>query len=250
MACYHPPTLAIRSLSMSDESERRRHQRYPTDDLPGSLVFSLDADVRNISLAGMAVTTYSPFSLDQKYDVELGQEQDSVHVVAVVRWCHLTGTETNDDGDSVSVYEAGFEFEKVLSDRAQTLMKFLERHAVIDLEDRLFGRLEPRNDESVSLSSQYEFEVKTLSYSGMAIEIGFSVAVGAVFPMTISLGERSFQTPGRIANVVKADIEDKKVRYLMGVEFVEPDPAEREKLSNFIREHLAAGDPPSPTADS
>lgn len=234
---------------MSDESERRRHPRYPTDDLPGSLSFSLDADVRNISLAGMAVTTTSPFSLDQRYTVELGEGDETVEVVAVVRWCHLTGTRLDENGDSISVYEAGFEFEEVLSHRAQSLLAFLERHAVIDVEDRLFGRLEPRNGESVSLTSDYEFEVKTLSYSGMAIEIGFSVPVGSVFPMTISLGDDSFLTPGRIANVVKPDIEGKKVRFLMGVEFIETDPDEREKLVAFIRRYLETEEPPPPTDD-
>lgn len=229
-----------------NDSERRRHPRHPTDDLPGRLAFSLDADVRNISLAGMAVRTTNPFSMDQKYTVKLGADEDSVEVVAAVRWCHFIGTRIDEEGDSISLYEAGFEFEGVLSDRAQSLLHFLEEHVILDLEERLFGRMEPKDGEPVNLSSEYRFQVKTLSYGGMAIEIGYSVPVDSVFPMTIQLGDAEFETPGRIANVVKPDIEGQKVRYLMGVEFVETDPEEREKLTAFIRERLAENHFPGP----
>ena len=221
------------------DSDRRRHPRYDTDDLPGELVFSLDADVKNISLAGMAVTTRNPFTVDRVYTVQLGEAGDTVEIEATVRWCHFARTEVDEEGNSVTIYEAGFEFQEILSERAKSLLTFLEEHVVLDLEERLFGRLEPRNDRSVSLSSEYEFEVKKISNSGMLIEIGSPLPENEVFPMTIRLGGETFETPGRIASVVKPGIEGKKVRYMIGVEFVETDPRERELLGAFIRNQLA-----------
>lgn len=230
------------------DSDRRRHPRYDTEDLPGELVFSLDADVKNISLAGMAVTTRNPFTVDRVYTVQLGDQDDTVEIEATVRWCHFAKTEIDEEGDSITIYEAGFEFQEILSDRARDLLTFLEEHVVLDLEERLFGRLEPRNDRSVHLSSEYEFAVKKISNSGMLIEIGSPLPQDEVFPMTIRLGDGTFETPGRIASVVKPGIEGKRLKYHIGVEFVETDPRERELLGDFIRNQLAKGTeiPPQP----
>ena len=214
--------------------ERRRHQRHEATGLRGSLVHSLDARVLNISLAGIAVETTSQVEVGNKLAVRLARNSDELGMVATVRWCHLAGTDKA-GGEVQPVYQAGLAFDEILSDAAHNVLQFIEQAVVVDVETRLFGRVDVLEDQPITLESDHELAVKKISQSGMLIEAAIPPVVDEELSVEISLDDLPFVAQVRVVSVTRVTVESHRLRYHLGVELVGLDEGQRMRLASFIR---------------
>ncbi len=192
---------------MTEYDKPRRHRRYSTPDIPGSFVHSVDAQVLNISLAGIAVRTATQLSVGREYLFQLGQGADLIHLSGPVKWCRLSGTQKLDEGDVVPVYEAGIVLDEVFSEKAAELLQFLRRNViVVDLRPRILGRFNLASEDPATLESKEDFVVKQLSLSGMLIAAESMHEPEAVLELEIRLNEELFRSRGRIVHVGEAAI--------------------------------------------
>jgi hypothetical protein len=223
---------------MTDEASTRRHERFPAKDVRGNFSYAVHANVLNLSMGGLAVRTHTQLNIGRRYRFTLGKSRDSVELGGTVRWCRLAGTEKQDSGDIVPVYEAGIGFEEVLSDKAEELLEFLEKNIVLDLRRRIFGRFKAEGRDPVTLESESRFLVQQLSVSGMMIESEVALKPDSLFELEMQLGDNPFWSRARIVYLAEINVQDQALRYRLGVEFLGTPADQVHKLERFIRQEM------------
>ena len=222
----------------SETPERRRSRRYQVPEVHGSLVLSMDAQVLDISFSGMAFETNTRLIPHRTYSFKVGHAASSISLAGTVVWCFLKGTQRAASGEVVPVYRAGIEFDKVLSEKSHELLQFLQAKAVITLETRLFGRFRMEHSQPINLSSEADFQVKTISLSGMLIEADLDAEPEAIYQLTLDLPHGEVQLQARAAYVKRLDSVDTE-RVEIGLEFLDLDAEKHSALEQFIARELA-----------
>jgi hypothetical protein len=219
-------------------SDHRRHKRYEVRDIHGFLLFRVQVEVKNISLAGIAVETTQQLKLGRVYSLHLSNQDGGLDVQGTIRWCHLSKTRAISETESVAVYEAGIAFEDVLTEKATSLVHFLEQHVVVPLEKRIIGRFRMESLGPVDLESRYKFEVLKLSISGMLLRTQIEPSVGSAFGMEITLRGGPVPVSGRVAYVNRVGGTLQEPIAELGVEFVDVGEATRLAVTEFISNEL------------
>ena len=223
---------------MSDWDIERRKRRFETTDVRGSFAQAVDAQVLNLSLAGMALQTETQLGVGGQYTFRLGDKNDTVAIKGVVKWCRFSGSKKTGAGiDVVPVYRAGIAFDEVLSHEAEDLLSFMKRNVMVDLRQRLHGRFKAER-ASVTFESIHEFVVKTMSVSGMLMEADVFLDPEKQFDFELQLGQGKFESRGRVVHVHEGGLAGEIKVHRMGVEFASTSDEQRKILEAFIRDEL------------
>ena len=217
--------------------ERRRYLRYQPKGLEGSLVFSIEAEVTNISLSGMAVEARTPFTVGQSYSICLGSEESSLQLTALAKWCQLDHVRQAPHGRQETRYQSGFSFEDVMVGQTEAVCRFLESKVVVDVEERLTGRLDTPGAK-IHIVSETVFKIHKLSLGGMLIEAEAHSLVDSEGRVELRLNEEPLQVRIRVATSGELTVLDRRIQHLMGVEFLDLTPRDQEILESFIRTEL------------
>jgi hypothetical protein len=231
----------------------RRHTRYDVEGVDGTFLFNLEIDVKNLSVAGMAVQTTRSLSVGRRYVFTISKGDEEIRLAGRVAWCVLGGTRKTAEAESTPLYNAGIQFLDVLTSEAKGLMHLIEENAVLDLDKRIFGRFRLGAGTAVSVDAALEFEIRRISMSGMLAEVqgdaGKIATLEEVFPIEIAIGGGTFAASGRVAYVNRLPGrtgDDGRVE--LGVEFNDVTADSRKLLEEFIASVVESetGDQPAP----
>jgi hypothetical protein len=152
-----------------------------SDTSHGELVLSLHARVLDIGLAGLAIETDTRLTPQHALGMRIGTSVDELELSGKVVWCFFHGTATAPTGEQLPVYRAGIEFSDVLTPRASELIRFLEAHAVVTMETRLFGRFRLDEAGPVSVHSKAPFRITAVGANEVEVEtqLGLEPTAGA-----------------------------------------------------------------------
>lgn len=78
--------------------------------------------------------------------------------------------------------------------------------------------------------------VKELSQGGATIETSFALHLNSLHDLRLALGERTVVVKGRVVHSRISDVDQDAVRYLTGVEFVEPS----DRIATAIGQYLGS----------
>jgi len=223
---------------MTKDDNKRQQDRFSTENVHGNFSYSVEASVINLSLGGLAVRTNTQLSIGRKYRFRLGAAADTVQLTGAVRWCRMSGTEKQESGDIVPVYDAGISFDDVLTEKAEELLQFMEKNITLDLKRRIAGRFKVETSGAVVLESESEYLVKQISRSGMMIEAEVALKPETELELDMRLGRRKFTSPGRVIYLAEVAVQDETLRYRLGVEFVRTPKKQKEVLEGFIRAEM------------
>lgn len=76
--------------------------------------------------------------------------------------------------------------------------------------------------------------VKELSQGGATIETSFALHLNSLHDLRLTLGERPVVVKGRVVHCRISDVDQDAVRYLTGVEFVEPSDRIVTAIGQFL----------------
>ncbi len=220
------------------EADRRRSRRVALPDTHGSLVVSLDGHILDISVAGMAIETHSRLSPHHRISLRIAKGAELLHLEGRVVWCFLQGTRAAENGETLPVYRAGIEFSGVLADGARDLLSFLESHAIVTLETRIFGRFRIE-ESSVAVSTTADFEVRAINLHGMAVETRLLLEPGAVCHVELRLPERTLMCQARV--VSSRVLVPGRDLFEVAVEYLDLTDEDGELLREVLRRELASG---------
>lgn len=226
---------------MSNDSERRRSKRVRLPDRHGSLVVSLDGTVLDISLSGLAVETHTRLSPQRHLSLRLGDANRTLRLDGHVVWCFLHGTRETSSGELLPVYRAGIQFDDVLSGPARELIEFLEGHAIVTLETRLFGRFRLPESDAVEVSSAAEFRVVELDADGLSVETTLGLEPRSGCEVELQLDGSTLTAPTTVVEARR--LEGSEAGWRLRLRFVELDDRARETVQRFLRGALGDGPP-------
>jgi len=218
--------------------EQRRHPRFEVTEVGGSLLYSMDCRIVDISISGIKIESDRRLDIGREYSIRVSHGDDSVRVVGSVVWCVLTRVIDADKGENVPVYRAGIEFKDIMSEKAGELERFMRQNVVIHLEERLFGRFKFNPQEPANLGCEYDFVVKTVSLSGMLVETEILADVDSVFDMELRIRDQIILVRGRVAHAKQVGGEENRNLVHLGIEFSDLMQDERDVLERFINEEL------------
>jgi len=213
----------------------RRYPRYEVQNVEGTFLYNLPAEILNMSVGGMALETRRALEIKRIYMFSIHKGNQTVKVPGRVAWCVLRRTEHVSDREVVPIYHAGIQFDNVLTEQAQSLLQLIEESALLDVNQRLFGRFIPDGETQVTIDNEVEYSVLKISLSGMLIETQIWAEVEDVFPMDLQLPSERISFRGRIAFVgtsPRREANAKKIH--LGVEFLEMAKTPRQALESFI----------------
>ena len=218
----------------AESAGRRRHRRFEVAGLGGRLVVPMEVRVVNLSLGGMALETNDYLQFGRRYSVNLDNGGRRVTLVATVAWCRLRSTKKNPSGEVVPVYRAGLRFQVLAGERLHELWEIIRDHAVVEVDDSVFGRFAPEQPKVVELDSDYRFSVRKLSLSGMLIETDFVPELEARLPLEVMLRNSPWKALARVASVPNLGRRAIGELTQVGVEFYGLDSESRAALKAYI----------------
>ena len=105
-----------------------------------------------------------------------------------------------------------------------------------------------RDTERVPVPSPLYGEVKVfqpmtildISAGGAQIETAFPLQLDSLHDFRLTLGDRSVVVKGRVAHCHIGDIEEERIGYRTGVEFIDPPEHVRSAIKDFVSTLKAA----------
>jgi hypothetical protein len=195
-----PATQADRG--QAEAEERRNHPRFEVETLvPGRLLYRARARAMNLSLTGIALEAPERLEVGRSHQVRLTHRSGgTMDMHGRIVWCHMLET-IDESGKKGPSYRAGLEFEQVLSTRARKMQLFLESQADMSRDQRIFGRFDLDGEPEIHLATRYEFNIRTVSRSGLSIESEYLPPVNSLLQLLISLPDRVLSLEARVVQI-------------------------------------------------
>ena len=230
---------------MSRDSEERRHPRYDVQGIGGKLRYDMNARVLNLSVDGMALETSSWLHVGKDYHLKVGSGDDYLGLEGRVVWCHLVGSRSragNGGGAGGPVYQAGVHFGEALSEQARRLLSFVRRAGVVGVASRVFGRFKVRQEESVDVAFEHDFELRRISRSGMLLEADLLPEVGSRFTLELDTPAGAFSPTVVVRSLEQSFGPGGEPTTGIGVEFHQLGDDDRALLEQLIDQQIGGGE--------
>ena len=215
--------------------ERRRSERHPVRDLRGTLHLTVEARVLNMSMTGMAVETDALLPVGRRHSITFGNNGDAaLRLAGAVVWCRERQGEPTEGRERLTAYTAGFRFDHEMGQRAADVSRFLQAASLIEVGNRISGRIRLDAAEPVRLGATFEFSAANLSAGGALVETEDVPTVGSVVDAEFRFREHTLRTRSRVARIHDADGKPGGGRRRLGLEFVEASHDGRDAIRRFV----------------
>jgi hypothetical protein len=218
----------------------RRHKRYYLDlsDLKGKMSLSDKVEILDIGLGGVSFKADRRLNPGREYLIKLQDEGKTLNVTGTIVRSELKGIEARDNGESVAIYAAGMQFkdgsEGQVADFLKSIVRNRKETAPLLEERRLNVRFQITDLNKHILSYPANFNVKTISLSGMLIQTDQALGVESNVPMELSLNDSiSVIFIGRIVSCHMKENKE-QIHYDIGLEFTDLTDRDKTLLQTFI----------------
>ncbi|HVS14044.1 MAG TPA: PilZ domain-containing protein [Thermoanaerobaculia bacterium] len=224
----------------------RRHPRLSRPGVKGRLPLMTTARLIDLSLGGAGVLTEAPLSAARSYLLVFDDGNERFEREARVVWNRpaVVGDEARRS------YRVGVAFEDGSIDAIAELLEFINRHEGADetgpfapaAEDwtatRTATRYQLRDVQSLRILADHAYDIRNLSLSGMLIETRVPLRPEMRVALVLELPDGEVRTVARVVTVTPRSA-DRAAPYRAGVEFVELDDADRDRLEAFLQRHAS-----------
>ncbi len=213
--------------------ERRRYKRFVVEGIEGTLMFTTEVEILNISINGVALRASRRLEIGREYTLKLEYKDKIVSMTGVVVWSVLSELHRDQHSENVPYYKAGMRFSDVVSSKMAALLEFIESHKIRE-DQRLNIRFEVMSPDKAVLGGPHNYNVKKVGKGGMLIETDIPFNVEERIPMEASFdAKEAIKFIGRIASC--SEIADALPRHFdIGVEFIDMSEDDKKRLEKFI----------------
>lgn len=218
---------------MEQSNENRKYKRYTVERIHGNVLNITDLDVLNISVEGAAIETSKRLELNREYTFKIKSQNSVLKLRGRVVWAILISKESKDSDAMIPAYRVGIKFTETLSEKADTLINFIEENKIKPFEHRLGGiRFKIADTENFQLDYPYEYKVKKISLSGMLIETQYPLDLNSNQYIELFVLKEQLNIVGRVINCSSKDGAGK---YDIGIEFLTILNEDRKILEDFLK---------------
>jgi c-di-GMP-binding flagellar brake protein YcgR len=220
--------------------DRRRYERIVIKglDIECKMQFVAEVKLLNISFSGAAISLDRRLHIGREYTLHFERADKMLTLKGKVVWEKLAGTDKTEKGDVIPIYNAGIQFDNVLTEKATEIIKFIQANMPKkQVNKRLQGLriqiVEPDRGYVSGLSGGYQ--VVKISLGGMLIESEHKFDVESKLKMEMSLSkkEEPIRFVGRIASCITRSTKTPMI-YETGVEFLDMIEEDKQRLKQFI----------------
>lgn len=218
----------------------RRHKRYYLDlnDLKGKMSLSDKVEILDIGLGGVVLKADRRLNPGREYTIKLQDKGKTLNVTGIIVRSELKGIEARDNGESVSIYAVGMQFKDVSADHVADFLKSIVQNqketVPLPEERRLNLRFQIADLNEHILSYPANFNVKTISLSGMLIQTDQALAIESNVPTELSLNDGT--SVNFIGRIVSCHMDENmgQTHYDIGSEFIDLTDKDKTLLQTFI----------------
>jgi hypothetical protein len=204
----------------------------------GELVVALEATPLDIGLAGLAIETDTRLAPQRAVRLVIRERRGEIAVRGRVVWCFFHGTSEGGSGETLPVYRTGIEFTDVLTPVAESLVRFLESHALVDGgETRLFGRFRLGDASSVRVELDSPFRLTGIGAGEAAVESPLAVEAPPGARVRLAPGDGGPSVTGHLTDLVRSE----ERRDLWRLRLALDQPVEAEPRLRALLEARGAG---------
>lgn len=219
-------------------------RRYPRFSVEGmgvhsKMIFTESIRLLNMSIGGACIITKNIFDPGEKILIRLKSDRIYSPLKAVTIWKTADDAITDENGNPVKSYRAGIQFRDISSETLVLLKDFMRLSGVP--EEKTYSeeykpsalRYVIKENEEAILHYPEDCEVKTISLSGMLVEIGRKLEIERKYHMALFIpnDESPIKFRGRIASrfpVLETN------HYNTGIEFLDLSENSKARLKSFI----------------
>lgn len=221
----------------------RRYKRYAVEhiDMHAKALLTTEAELQNLSMTGVCITTRKSLKLGEKHLVTLKGGGVALPLECSVVWERISGSVKTAGGDVVPVYTAGLTFRETGSDKIIKLKDFI-RGSGVAYEQKLSDEYGPSSlrfklygNEKAVLYYPQTSTVKKVSLGGMLVELFEKIELEKRFPMALFLpgDHQPLRVRGRVASCIRMSSEHSK-HFDVGIEFLDMREEDRGRLQTFL----------------
>ena len=226
--------------------EKRRYKRFVVEilEINTRLTFARNVRIINISVGGVSLRADKQLNIGSEYTLRIEGKGKALSMKGVVVWCLLSESLKDPSGNVIPLYKAGIKFTDVGKEKSGEISDFIKAHMKdiskqVDVAamkgTRVHLRFLIEDPDSAILDVREQCRVKKIGLGGMLIESDHPIEVESKYPMEIAIAEdRSIRFTGRVASCVQVKKGD-RVRYDIGIEFLDLSERNRGLLHEFIR---------------
>ncbi len=208
-------------------------------DVKGKMSLSEKVEILDISLGGVALKVDRRLNPGREYMIKLHDKENTLNVMGMIVRSELSGMETRDNGESVSIYAASMQFKDGSTDRVADFLKSIvpnqKKPAPIPGERRLAVRSQTPEPQENILCYPANFKVKTVSLSGMLIQTDQALAIESKVPMGLPLNDgTTVNFTGRVVSCQMKEDKGQQTHFDIGSEFIDLTDKDKALLQMFI----------------
>jgi hypothetical protein len=223
--------------------KERRFRRFSVKslDIFTDIILSDEVSLVDIGLGGACIQTTQSLKRGSDYSLRIDMEGAALLIKCTVIWDNLSGSIKTFEGKLMPAYLVGVKFKDVDKKLFDELRGFFsgigspEDEKFYD-EHRINGtRFKIHEEETALLKYQKRFDVRKISLGGMLIKGESRIEPESMHTMELYLPDDPLPTRflGRIASCVEV-FEGNSMSFEIGIEFLEIEENDRERLSSFI----------------
>lgn len=226
--------------------EKRRYKRFVVEilEINTRLTFARNVKIINISIGGVSLRADKQLNIGSEYTLRIDGKGKTLSLKGVVVWCQLSESLKDPSGNVIPLYRAGIKFTDAGKEKSNEIAGFIKAHMKdiskqVDVADMKGTRVHLRflieDPDSAILDVREQCRAKKIGLGGMLIESDHPIESESKYPMEIVIAEdRSIRFTGRVASCVPVKKGD-RVRYDIGIEFLDLSERNRGLLHEFIR---------------
>lgn len=207
-------------------------------DVQCRIFFITEVTILNMSFGGVALSLNKRLNMGQRYTLKIESQKNTMSLGGVVVWEKLTNLTREVKDKKFPIYEAGVKFDEVLTVKGADLLNFLSGNmsdrAIKTRVQGLRVKIIPP-EKTVILDDRDNYSVRMIGLGGMLIEGKEQLDIDDILSMEMRFPEavKPIKFLGRTAYCVA--IPDKTpLRYDTGIEFIQMNEPDRERLKEFI----------------
>ena len=213
--------------------EKRHYKRFIVEGVEGTLMFTTEAQILNISVEGVALKANRRFEIGREYSLKLEYNGKTITLSGVVMWSFLSELVEGPHKEMMPLYSAGMKFKNVITEKLTDLIEFIEKNKV-DEDQRLTIRFDVKSPDKAILDGPHGYSVKKISMSGMLIETDIPFEIDDKIPMDILLSrDKKISFLGRVAFCM-GSADELPAHYDIGIEFFEMSEEDKAVFKKYI----------------
>lgn len=212
----------------------RRYPRKQDPNVVGSLTFSAEARILDISQQGLGLECFEALPPSRGYRFTLRDSGRELRLRGRTVWNRLTETRRNGEGEVMPVYRAGVRFEEESPTQEVKVREFISQSGARPVGSRPVQRYRPTRESAVTVSCESVFVVKTISESGALLETGSVVPRSSSLSLSLQLPSGPVEVESRLVGTFREVDETGEPCTRMAVEFQDLDADGHRKIGQLV----------------